>query len=94
MINESISCVSDCGVGAGLNTSSQIDNLLDMNTSKEIVKVSNNAIKDIQLDLESFIFGLSELYMLVDRQNKLGVRISLLRKCVENTKSKIDRLVK
>jgi hypothetical protein len=94
MITESISCVSERVAGADLNTSNLIDNLLDVNTSKEIVHAPYTAIKDIQLDLASFIFGLSELYMRVDRQSKLGVRIFLLKKCVEDTKSKIDRLVK
>jgi len=94
MITESISCVSDRVAGADLNTSNLIDNLLDVNTSREIVNAPYAAIQDIQLDLESFIFGLSELYMLVDSRSELGVRILLLKKCVEDTKSKIDRLVK
>jgi hypothetical protein len=71
-----------------------IDNLLDVNTSKEIVKKSNAVLSDIQQDLESFTFGLSELSMLVDEQSEFGERIILLKKCVEDTKSKVDRLVK
>jgi hypothetical protein len=92
MITESTSCVSDCGVGADLNTNVLIDNLLGVNTSNEMVKKSDTAIRDIQLDLASFTFGLSELYMLADEKNQLGARIILLKKCVENTISKVDRL--
>jgi hypothetical protein len=65
-----------------------------VNTSVEFVNTPCAVIQDIQLDLESFIFGVSELYMLADSQGELGVRILLLKKCIEDTKAKIDKLLK
>lgn len=94
MTTASIPCVSYGGVVEDLNINSLIDNLLDVNTSKEIVEKSNTVLIDIQLDLESFTFGLSELSLLVDEQSELGKRIILLKKCLEDTRKKVDRLMK
>jgi hypothetical protein len=94
MRTTSIPCVSDGSVGKDLNMNSLIDNLLDVNSSKKIVEKSNSVLSDIQQDLESFTFGLSELSLLVDEQSELDERIILLKKCVEDTKKKVDRLMK
>ena len=94
MRTTSIPCVSDGSVGKDLNMNSLIDNLLDVNSSKKIVEKSNAVLSDIQQDLESFTFGLSELSLLVDEQSELDERIILLKKCVEDTKKKVDRLMK
>ena len=94
MITESISSVIDCGACPDLDTNVLIDNLPDVNAAKKIAEKTNTAIRDIHLDLASFTFGLSELYMLVNEQSQLGEWIILLKKCVENTISKVDKLMK
>jgi len=80
-----------------------VENLLDASfaisastasSSKQTVKKTNAVLFDIQLDLESFTFGLSELSMLVDEQSELGERITLLKNCVEGTERKVDILLK
>jgi hypothetical protein len=71
-----------------------IDSMLAVNTPKEIVEKPNTEIRDIQLDLASFTFGLSELYTLVDEQSELAERVILLKKCVEDAKRKVDKLMK
>ena len=94
MINESVFCVTDPDVSVAPNTSLPINTLPDVNTANQIVNAPCSAIKDLQLDLASFIFGLSELRMRVVRQSELDVRISLLQNCLEDTKSKIDKFIK
>jgi hypothetical protein len=63
-------------------------NLLNTSYLKDAV------LSDIQQDLDSFTFGLSELSMLIDEQSELNARIILLHKCVEDAKSKVDNLIK
>ena len=84
----------DCVLYGGVGGICLIDNLSAENTPREIVENSYTALIDIQRDLESFTFGLSELYMLADEQSEFAERIVLLKKCVEDAKNKVDKLMK
>lgn len=61
---------------------------------KKPAKTLMSMLSDIRQDLDSFTFGLSELSMRVDGRSELSRRIFLLHNCVENTKTKVDRLMK
>ena len=93
MTTETIPCVGDCVAVQDFPPGNMTDNPPDSSASNKVINAPYIALKDIQLDLASFIFGLSELHMRVNGLGDFAVRISLLQNCAENAKSKIDKLI-
>jgi hypothetical protein len=92
--HSSLGYADDGDAEEGLGTNVLIDNPPEVNISNENVNKFETAVRNIQLDLASFTFGLSELYMLTEKRGELSQRIILLKKCVDESISKVDKLLK
>jgi len=80
---------NNCGVedDAGIKLAENLP-CLELNKGKNY----NSILKEIHLDLDSFLFGLSELSRVAGRPLEVSRRLMLLKKCVEDTIGKVEKL--